>query len=496
MGPHTDLVRNSLPAAEQVVLEAVEETAEGIVFRVRGRHTPRCPACFQSPVSYHSRYLRRMGDLPWQGKRVEIHWETRRFRCRNRECRRKIFAEPLPGWAAPKARETIRLSEIVGVAGYALGGLPGQRLLHRLGINRSDDTVLRRVKLRIRDANQPKVRVLGVDDWAWRKRQRYGTILMDLEQSRIVDLLPVRSAESLAAWLRLHPEVEVITRDRSSLYADGGRQGAPSAVQITDRYHLVSNLSEAMERDIQQLQIEARGKLAETVSGRTTEPKKPTLVEARRRRCRQGRYEKYLAVLELRRQSHTQLSIAEKMRIGAETVSRWLNAPEFPERRIRRDRRRDQGLFLDKRQRGLQPSLTRTHYSAGRVAALLGMPPKMSSAAQKRHIEAFLQFCPKARQLRRFVLQFRAMLRWPSSKKLSNWIEAAVASPFRFLAQFASKLRRDWEAVKLSMTTPWSNGPVEGQINRLKAIKRQMYGRAGFALLKARVLPWHVPCAV
>jgi transposase len=275
MGPHTDLVRNSLPAAEQVVLEAVEETAEGIVFRVRGRHTPRCPACFQSPVSYHSRYLRRMGDLPWQGKRVEIHWETRRFRCRNRECERKIFAEPLPGLAAPKARETIRLCEVVGVAGYALGCLPGQRLLHRLGINRSDDTVLRRVKLRIRDANQPKVRVLGVDDWAWRKRQRYGAILMDLEQSRIVDLLPVRSAESLAAWLRLHPEVEVITRDRSSLYAEEGGRGRRPPFKSPIVYHLVSNLSEAMERDIQQLQIEARGKLAETVSGRTTEPKKP-----------------------------------------------------------------------------------------------------------------------------------------------------------------------------------------------------------------------------
>jgi transposase len=293
-----------------------------------------------------------MRDLPWQGKRVEIHCQTRSFRCRNRGCQRKIFAEPLTGLADLNARETIRPCEIVGVVGYALGGLPGQRLLHRLGINRSDDTVLRRVRMRLREAKQPKVKVLGVDDWAWRKRQRYGTILMDLEQSRVVDLLPVRSAESLAAWLGFHPEVDVITRDRSSLYADGGRrQGAPSAVQITDRYHLVSNLGEAMERDIQQLQLEARKKLAQTVFGRTAELKKPTLVEARRQRCRQGRYEKYLAVLELRRQGQTQLSIAEQLGIGGETVSRWLNAQEFPERRTRSDRRRDQALFIDKRTR-------------------------------------------------------------------------------------------------------------------------------------------------
>jgi transposase len=144
----------------------------------------------------------------------------------------------------------------VGLVGYALGGLPGERLLHRLGIVRTDDTVLRRVKSRGRGTSQPKVRVLGVDDWAWRKRQRYGTMLMDLERLHVIDLLPVRSAESFAHWLGLHPEVEVITRDRSGLYADGGWQGAPSPVQFTDRYHLVSNLGEAMERDLQQLQID------------------------------------------------------------------------------------------------------------------------------------------------------------------------------------------------------------------------------------------------
>src|SRR3984885_4351843 len=129
MVPRTDLVRNSLPAAEQLVLEAVEETAEGIVFRVRGRRTPRCPACFQSRVSYHSRYVRRMRDLPWQGRRVEIHLQTRRFRCRNKECRRKVFAEQLPSVASSNARETKRLCEILGIVAYALGGLPGERLL-------------------------------------------------------------------------------------------------------------------------------------------------------------------------------------------------------------------------------------------------------------------------------------------------------------------------------------------------------------------------------
>jgi transcriptional regulator with XRE-family HTH domain len=256
-------------------------------------------------------------------------------------------------------------------------------------------------------------------------------------------------------------------------------------------YHLVSNLSEAVERDVQQLQIDVRKQLAKTESAESTKGRL-TLVEARRQRCRQARYQRYMEVHQLHRQCQTQLQIAEKTGIDPGTVSRWLNASEFPERRIRSDRRRDHALFLQSRRLGLQPSLMRTHYSAGRVAALPTMPPPKLSESQRRHLDAFFRFCPKAHELRQLSLRFRAMFRWRSAKKLNNWIDTAAASGFHFVAQFANTLRRDLEAVELSITTPWSNGPIEGQINRLKAIKRQMYGRAGFELLKARVLPWDI----
>ena len=220
---------------------------------------------------------------------------------------------------------------------------------------------------------------------------------MDLEQLEVIDLLPVRSAESFAEWLGLHPGVEVITRDRSTLYADGGRRGAPAAIQITDRYHLVSNLSEAVERDVQQLQMDARKQLAKGDAAENTNGR-PTLVEARRQRCRQARHQRYMEVHALHRQGQTQLQIAEKTGIDPGTVSRWLNAPAFPERRIRSDRRRNQALFLQSRQFRMQPSLTRNHYSASRVAALLNMPPSRLSESQRRHLDAFFRFCPKAHE--------------------------------------------------------------------------------------------------
>ena len=146
MGQLIDVVRSSLPVPEQMLLEGVRQTDTGIVVEVRSRTRPRCPTCAGSTVSYHSRYQRRLRDLPWQGRRVEIHLHTRRFRCRNTECRRRIFAEQLPAIVARRARETCRFGDLVGATGYALGGLPACRLLQQFGLKVSRDTILRRVK--------------------------------------------------------------------------------------------------------------------------------------------------------------------------------------------------------------------------------------------------------------------------------------------------------------------------------------------------------------
>src|SRR5271165_4149199 len=165
-------------------------------------------------------------------------------------CQRRIFTERLPKVCAPYAQQTKRTSEIIVAMGHALGGRPGERLMRRLGMPVSADTLIRQVKRASYSPALPQVRVLGVDDWAWCKGQTFGTILVDLERSQVVDLLPTRSTDSLVEWLAQYPEVTIVSRDRQGVYAEGARRGAPEAVQVADRFHLVLNLIQAVEHHL------------------------------------------------------------------------------------------------------------------------------------------------------------------------------------------------------------------------------------------------------
>jgi len=206
-----------------------------------------CPSCHRRSTRVHSRYVRRVADLPWHGIAVRLELHTRRFRCRNSLCAQRIFSERQPRVVAHYARKTVRLNAALELIGFAVGGEAGARLARELGLAVSPDTLLRRLRV----ASQKELttpRIIGVDDFAFRRGQRYGTLLVDLVRRCPIDLLPDREAETLSAWLKAHPGIEIVTRDRSKTYASGITDGAPTAVQIADRWHLLKNLREALER--------------------------------------------------------------------------------------------------------------------------------------------------------------------------------------------------------------------------------------------------------
>jgi len=240
--------RTLVPDVGEVVLDQlmVEGRSRLVMVLRPASEGSVCPECQQASRRIHSRYRRRLNDLPWEGVPVRIELRVRRFFCETEDCGHHIFTERLPKTVQRYARRTCRLSEALERIALVLGGSAGSRLAEQWGILASGPTLLRQLRRKVIFSSAQAPRVLGIDDWAWRKGRRYGTILCDLERSKVVDLLPARSAESTAQWLRAHPGTEIVSRDRASLYAEAVTKAAPHAVQVADRWHLLHNMSEAL----------------------------------------------------------------------------------------------------------------------------------------------------------------------------------------------------------------------------------------------------------
>src|SRR5829696_3240241 len=236
-----------LPKAPGLRLRDVAIDAEMVSLSVESScPSAACPVCGRRTARLQSRYLRTLADLPWGGRSVRLSLRVRRLRCADSGCPRKFFAERLPSVVEPYARKTTRLHEVLELFGFALGGEGGARLLRRLGMKASPSTLLRYVR-GSPEFDHPQPRVVGIDDWAFRRGGRYGTMIVDLERHEVIDLLEDREAGAVRAWLERHPQIRVVARDRGGAYAEAATKGAPQAVQVADRWHLMHNLAGALE---------------------------------------------------------------------------------------------------------------------------------------------------------------------------------------------------------------------------------------------------------
>jgi transposase len=479
---------------------------------------------------------------------------------------RATFSEPLPEVVAPSARRSVRLATEQRQLGLHVGGAVAARIAQRQGMPVSPATVLRLVR-RTQLTEHTTPSLLGVDEWAYRKRLDFKTILVDLSTRRPIELLPDASAETFATWLKAHPGVTVIARDRAGTFAEGARQGAPDAIQVADRFHLMQNLRTAVEEILKQM-VEVRQVAAQALAeqAKVLQPCTATAisveadsahtplplpdvqrardpyrlrVQEQRRAQRLARYEHVLA---LHQAGALQQEIAERLNITRATVSRYLKATGFPERApyprleskldpyhtylseqwaagesngrqlwqelqsqgftgslmavmrwaarqqllapppLSTRRGRNQRAKGDQGQQALAPLRTR------RVAWWLLRRPDTLSAERQAVLARMEQANPAFGQLYRLTVQFTEMLRKRQPEQLRPWLDAAKASHLRELKSLAEGIERDYDAVEAALRLPYSTGPVEGNINRLKLIKRSGYGRAGFDLLRLRVL--------
>nr|WP_280370046.1 ISL3 family transposase [Nocardia wallacei] len=496
-----------------------------------------CPGCGAMSQRAHSRYDRRLSDAAVAGREVLIRLRVRRLFCDNSECARRTFAEQVPGVAVRHARRTTMLQRLQCRVGLALGGRAGARLTAHLAASVSRMTLLRQIRA-LPDPNHATPRVLGVDDFALRRGHHYGTILIDIETRRPVDVLDDRTADTLAAWLRAHPGVEIVCRDRAGAYAEGTATGAPHALQVADRWHVWHNLGEAVERVVARHRdrLDAavgadRDPEPETVHQQGI-PETPESVPAPANRTDKWAVrtrERYAAVHALLDDGVGIRAIGARLGLARGTVRRYARADTVDELLVNTGTGRRPSLLDD-----FKPHLHRRwnegctnatqlfheiqdlgyrggakivlHYlhafrTVGHLPRPVPKPPSVRRAVSwimsdptgldpddRQRLDAILAAGPELARLAGHVRAFATMMKQLRGRELERWMTAVEADDLPALHSFVRGLRRDFDAVTAGFTMPWNSGPVEGHVNRIKTIKRQMFGRAKPDLLRKRIL--------
>lgn len=487
---------------------SVEGAGDVIVVHATTRGGPvDCPACGTPTATVHAFHERAPADLPVDGRPVTLRVQVRRMRCRIDDCAVKTFREQIPGLLERYKRHTIRLTGQLRAVVQELAGRASARVLPILGISAGRDTAIRTL-LKIPLPDRPTPVVLGIDDFALRRSHDYATIVINADTGQRVDVLPGRGGQVVTDWLRAHPEVQVVCRDGSAAYAQAIKDALPHAVQVSDRWHLWHGLAEAAGKE-----IAAHSACWATATG---------LQDGSRAANTTNRWKQVHDLLE---RGVGLLDCSRRLNLSLNTIKRYARASE-PQRlqrapqyrptlvdpyreHLRTRREKDPGVaatrllaeIRDLGYTGSQNLLVRylnqgrhlddhSHLSPRRATRLLLTRPDRLTPAQQVRLTQVSEACPETTAVHRLVATFAALLtpKGDNAAKLHAWIQAAQEADLPHVHSFARGLQQDQPAVIAAVTMPHHNGRTEGVNTRTKMLKRQMYGRASFALLRHRIL--------
>lgn len=518
-----------LPGFQITQIEIEPDQMDMVIYASIIPHPVLCPDCHHFTNRVHSYYSRIPHDISYGFYRLRLDLTVRRMRCINEFCKRKTFAERMPDFLPFHAQRTLRQTCLLKKLVFEVNGQAGSRICKYINMLASSDTLTRIARLAsVPPISEPKV--IGIDDWALRKGIVYGTLIVDLERHRPIAVLPDRTVESIKNWLKEHPTIEIVCRDRYGDYIKGIHQGAPNAIQITDRWHLLHNLSDAVRGMFcgygNELQ-EVANLLAQEDSGKIIKTENENSSQKTTQKSRNKSQEKLLEVKRLAKEGYSNRQISKMLGIHRETVGIYKLVDRVPVRGENKPytaapfesyilQKWNQGYHStqqvfheikklgytgsiasvyrylshlgmqpgNKQQQQLQPHRLSTHQAAW----LLTMPEEKLNTYQKRYRCALYEKYPSIREASDLANGFIEILQDQKTDQLVEWIRKAQKCSISKIRYFAKGLENDLPAVQAAVSFDWSNGQLEGQVNRLKTIKRMMYGRAKFDLLRKRIL--------
>lgn len=540
---NNDCEITSIYQSSDIIIENVNHGKDGVTLYAKSaRRSGVCPYCGSESRHVHSRYIRKIHDLSILGKTVLLIFESRKFFCKNKDCEKKTFAEQ-PGNEIFRYRRHTRRSELTIIRhGLVMSSNDVTKLLSFIGIQLSSSTILRYLH-RLSPFDYEGIKEIGVDDWAWRKGVSYGTIVIDLQNGYPIDLLGDRNEKSFRTWLKEHKQIKLVSRDRSTDYSSAIASTKHHVIEVADKFHLIKNIQERFAKLISEHYFDYRNKIREKESkdGFLLQREQVSIPYVHPQKVNgNSRIIKFTEVKELQQKGFNPFAISKKLGIARQTATKFCKLQELPARKSRNnyplyDRYVEDGaangkalktLYVEICEMGFEGSLTPfyEHYNylsnevrkhkADRFKADRKVKPvdersmimslkRISTIVENsiyqskidtsgEELIATLSEFNWFKQMYDATKSFYDIITGTEPYKLIRWMKEYWNTNLQTLKTFLLGVKKDYKAVKNTIKYDITNGITEGFVNKLKVVKRIMYGRAGLELLKRKMVMEHV----